>query len=107
MAFTKEINIVVKETGLDKVQSQVNELDNSLEDLSGTQKSLVKGMQSSTNSVLENGGAMGLLNDATGGLAMTVKDAVEASVLFTKSQKAAAIAQGFYTTVVGSSTGCI
>jgi DNA repair exonuclease SbcCD ATPase subunit len=38
---------------------------------------------------------------------MTVKDAVEASVLFTKSQKASAIAQGFYTTVVGSSTGAM
>jgi hypothetical protein len=30
-------------------------------------------MKDSSLSVLENGGAMGLLNDATGGLAMTVK----------------------------------
>lgn len=107
MAITKEINIVVKETGLDAVQKQVNSLDNSLEDLSGTQKGLVSSMKGSTNSVLENGGAMGLLNDATGGLAMTVKDAVEASVLFTKSQKIATITQGIYTTVVGTSTGAM
>ena len=92
MAITKEVNIVVKEIGLDKVQNQVNKLENSIEDLSDTQVGLAKSMQSSSNSVLENGGAMGLLNDATGGLAMTVKDAVEASVLFTKSQKAASMA---------------
>ncbi len=107
MAIEKQINIVVKETGLDTVQKQVNSLDNSLEDLSSTQKGLVTSMKGSTNSVLENGGAMGLLNDATGGLAMTVKDAVEASVLFTKSQKAAAIGQSIYTTVVGTSTGAM
>jgi hypothetical protein len=107
MAITKEINVVVKETGLDTVQKQVNKLDSSLENLSDTQAGLVKSMQNSSNSVLENGGAMGLLNDATGGLAMTVKDAVEASVLFTKSQKVAAITQGIYTTVVGTSTGAM
>jgi len=107
MAITKEINIVVKETGLDTVQKQVNKLDSSLENLSDTQEGLAKSMQGSSNSVLENGGAMGLLNDATGGLAMTVKDAVEASVLFTKSQKASALWQGIYTTVVGTSTGAM
>jgi len=107
MAIEKVINIVVKETGLDTVQKQVDSLDNSLEDLSGTQKGLASSMKGSTNSVLENGGAMGLLNDATGGLAMTVKDAVEASVLFTKSQKIATITQGLYTTVVGTSTGAM
>jgi len=105
--ITKEINIVVKETGLDTVQKQVNKLDSSLENLSDTQEGLSKSMQSSSNSVLENGGAMGLLNDATGGLAMTVKDAVEASVLFTKSQKLSAMWQGIYTTVVGTSTGAL
>jgi hypothetical protein len=41
-------------------------------------------MKESSLSVLENGGAMGLLNDATGGMAMTVKDAVEATALFAK-----------------------
>jgi len=107
MALEKQINIVVKETGLDAVQKQVNKLDNSLEDLSKTNSNVVKSMGDSSNAVLDNGGAMGLLNDATGGLAMTVKDAVEASVLFTKSQKLASIQQAIYSTVVGTSTGAM
>jgi len=107
MPIEKIINVVVKEQGLDAVEKKVNKLDSSLENLSDTQEGLAKSMQGSSNSVLENGGAMGLLNDATGGLAMTVKDAVEASVLFTKSQKASALWQGIYTTVVGTSTGAM
>lgn len=107
MAITKEVNIVVKETGLDQVQKQVNKLDASLENLSDTNKDVTKSMGESSSAVLDNGGAMGLLNDATGGLAMTVKDAVEASVLFTKSQKLSAMWQGVYTTVVGTSTGAL
>lgn len=107
MALEKQINIVVKETGLDAVQKQVNKLDNSLDDLSKTNSNVVKSMGDSSNAVLDNGGAMGLLNDATGGLAMTVKDAVEASVLFTKSQKLASIQQAIYSTVVGTSTGAM
>lgn len=107
MAVTKEINIVVKETGLDEVNKKVNKLENSVESLEDQQRSLSKSMGDSSQSVLDNGGAMGLLNDATGGLAMTVKDAVEASWLFTKSQKAAAIQQSIATTVVGTSTGAM
>ncbi len=107
MAIEKVVNIVVKETGIADLTKKVNALENSIEGVEDAQAGLAKSMKGSTNSVLENGSAMGLLNDATGGLAMTVKDAVEASVLFTKSQKASAIAQGFYTTVVGSSTGAM
>lgn len=107
MAITKEVNIVVKETGLDEVNKKVNKLETSVESLEDQQRSLSKSMGDSSQSVLDNGGAMGLLNDATGGLAMTVKDAVEASWLFTKSQKAAAIQQSIATTVVGTSTGAM
>lgn len=107
MAIEKEINIVVKEVGLDEVNKKVNKLENSVDALENQQKSLAKSMGSSTQSVLDNGGAMGLLNDATGGLAMTVKDAVEASWLFTKSQKAASIQQAISTTVIGTSTGAL
>jgi len=107
MAIEKQINIVVKETGIDSVNKKVSQLDTSLEGLQTTQKSLAKSMGESSNSVLENGGAMGLLNDATGGLAMTVKDAVEATALFAKNSKIAAMAQAFYTTVVGTSTGAM
>ena len=49
-------------------------------------------LKSNANAVLENGGAMGLLNDLTGGYAMMVKDAVEASALFIKAKKADAVA---------------
>ena len=107
MAIEKQINIVVKETGIDSVNKKVSQLDTSLEGLQTTQKGLAKSMGESSNSVLENGGAMGLLNDATGGLAMTVKDAVEATALFAKNSKLAAMAQAFYTTVVGTSTGAM
>lgn len=107
MAIEKVVNIVVKETGISELTKKVDALENSIEGVEDAQQGLSKSMKSSSSAVLENGGAMGLLNDATGGLAMTVKDAVEASVLFTKSQRAAAIAQGFYTTVVGTSTGAM
>ncbi len=107
MAITKEVNIVVKESGLDEVNKKVNKLENSVESLEDQQRSLSKSLGDSSQSVLDNGGAMGLLNDATGGLAMTVKDAVEASWLFTKSQKAAAIQQSIATTIVGTSTGAM
>lgn len=107
MAIEKVVNVVVKETGLDEITKKMDALENSIEDVEGAQQGLSKSMKSSATSVLDNGGAIGLLNEATGGLASTVKDAVEASGLFTKSQKAAAIAQGFYTTVVGTSTGAM
>jgi len=107
MAIEKQINIVVKETGIDKVNKQVDELNSSLNKVSKTNDGVAKSMGDSSNAVLENGGAMGLLNDATSGLAMTVKDAVEASVLFTKSQKLASIQQAIYSTVVGTSTGAM
>jgi len=85
----------------------IDDVDKSLDNLANTNKTVIKSMGDSSNAVLENGGAMGLLNDATGGLAMTVKDAVEASVLFTKSQKLASIQQAIYSTVVGTSTGAM
>jgi len=107
MAIEKVVNVVVKDTGTSELTKKMNALETSIEGVDDAQDSLAKSTKSSSTAVLENGGAMGLLNDATGGLAMTVKDAVEASVLFTKSQRAAAIAQGFYTTVVGTSTGAM
>lgn len=97
MAITKEVNIVVKEKGLDEVNKKVNKLENSLDDLSDAQKNTSDTTQNLSSSVLDNGGAMGLLNDATGGLAMTVKDASEALVLFTKGSKLHTIATNLMT----------
>lgn len=107
MAIEKVVNVVVKETGLDELTKKVDKLEESIENVEKTQEGFRKSLKNSANSVLENGGAIGLLDEVTGGYATKVKDAVEASGLFTKSQKAAAITQGFYTTVVGTSTGAM
>lgn len=87
--------------------SKIDKLDSSLSNLNSTNAGVAKGMKESTSSVLENGVAMGLLNDLTGGLAMTVKDAVEATALFAKESKIATFVQGLYSTVVGTSTGAM
>jgi hypothetical protein len=103
----KVVNIKVQETGFDDLNAKVNRLENSLEDLEQQNQSLRGSFASSGKSVLDNGGAMGLLNDVTGGLAMTVKDAVEATDLFTKSTKAQTVFQKIATTVIGTSTGAM
>lgn len=82
-------------------------LDSSLGTLTGTTKKLGKEMGETTTSVLENGGAMGLLNDLTGGLAMTFKDSVEALALFSKESKIGMAIQTAYSFVVGASTGAM
>lgn len=107
MSYDKEIVINVKQEGLDETLKKVNKLDSSLDDLGDTNKELSKTMDGTKQSVLDNGGAMGLLNDATGGLAMTVKDAVEASALFAKESKVGMAVQKAYTTVMGTSTGAM
>lgn len=100
MAITEEIIINVTDNGLDDAISKTNTLASASRGLAGE-------MKNTGNSVLENGGAMGLLNDATGGYAMMVKDAVEASVLFTKSQKVLAIQQKVMAFATGTSTGAL
>jgi len=107
MAIEKDIIINVKEQGVDELQSKVSKLDTSLENLEDTNKNLSKTMEGTQQSVLDNGGAMGLLNDATGGLAMTVKDAVEASALFAKESKMGMAVQRAYTFVMGASSGAM
>jgi len=107
MAIKEEIIVEVSEDGLDSTLSKVNALGKASKNTSEAAKDMSKSISGSANSVLENGGAIGLLDEATGGYATKVKDAVEASTLFTKSQKSAAIMQAFYTTVVGTSTGAM
>jgi len=100
MAIVEEIRINVVDSGLDDAISKTNTL-------ASATKNVAKEMSNTGNSVLENGGAMGLLNDATGGYAMMVKDAVEASVLFTKSQKILALQQKVMAFATGTSTGAL
>lgn len=101
--ITKVIVIDVEDNAsqdLTTIDRQLKSIDNTTQDLTDTQKK-------NTQGVLENGGAMGLLNDLTGGYAMMVKDAVEASELFSKEGKIATAIQAGYATVVGTSTGAM
>lgn len=100
MAYKEEIIIDVIQNGLDDANDKLKNLKLNTDSFTSANKNLGA-------SVLENGGAMGLLNDATGGLAMTIKDGVEAMVLFTKGSTLASAAQKAYTAVVGASTGAM
>lgn len=87
------------QSNADQVQGDVNNLNSAIDktvastdnQTSSTTKS-TSAFKSNANAVLENGGAMGLLNDLTGGYAMMVKDAVEASALFLGAKKADTVA---------------
>jgi hypothetical protein len=104
MAIEKKIDIIVD---VSDAVTDVNKLDNSMKALDKTTQSLGSSQQATRQNVLDNGGAMGLLNDATGGLAMTFKDAVEASSLFGKQSKIGIATQKAYAFVMGTSTGAM
>jgi len=92
----KVIQIDVKvNSNVDAITQDIQQLTGAIDDttqstkeLKSSQDQLGNTMKSSGGAILDNGGAMGLLNDATGGLAMTIKDAVEALELFTSGNKA-------------------
>ncbi len=107
MAIEKVVNITVNTKGSGQAIAQTEKLNQKFKQLQATTGELKTGLKESSNAVLENGGAMGLLNDLTGGMAMTVKDAVEATALFTKGTTIATTAQKVYTLVVGSTTGAL
>lgn len=81
-----EIKVVADNTGeIEKLTNQINSLKADLDKLnskydssSSSVKKFDEANRNSRKSVLDNGGAMGLLSAATGGLAMDFKDAVEA-----------------------------
>jgi hypothetical protein len=104
MAIEKKIDIIVD---VSDAVTDVNKLDTSMKALDKTTQSLGSTQTQTKQAVLDNGGAMGLLNDATGGLAMTFKDAVEASSLFGKQSKIGIATQKAYTFVMGTSTGAM
>lgn len=87
MAIEKQINIVVSTKGNEKAEANIEKLNASVKSLNQTNKDATKESKNFGNAILDNGGAMGLLNDVTGGLAMTVKDAAEATALFSKEGK--------------------
>lgn len=92
---------------LGNINTELGKVDNSIKDVDKSTEKLTSTQNKNTQSVLDNGGAMGLLNDLTGGYAMMVKDAVEASALFTKESKIGMAVQTSYSAVVGTSTGAM
>lgn len=76
------INIFVKSDSandaLNSVNNNLQKVDNNTSKLSNTNAKFEQSNNRVKKSVLDNGGAMGLLGAATGGLAMDFKDAIEA-----------------------------
>jgi len=97
MAIERIIDIIVNETGADVAEKSVRSLESSIESLETETGNLSGSLDSNKQSLLDNGGAMGLLNELTGGYAMTAKDAVEASALFTKQSIVGQAAIKLYT----------
>lgn len=84
----KKVDIIF-ESNADQTAKEINSLNSTIDDtakatdrVTDSSKKFTKAQESTLHSVQANGGAMGLLNDVTGGLAMTFKDAYEASSLF-------------------------
>jgi len=96
MAEKKVIELEIK-SNFTVANKNIKDLDTSLNKLENSTDNVTGSMKESSLSVLENGGAMGLLNDATGGVAMTVKDAVESLDLFSKGSKIATAATSLQT----------
>ena len=87
----------------DNASSGLNKIDKGLTKVTQSTKTLTKETTSTTKAIAENGGAMGLLNELTGGLAMTFKDAGEATALFggkLKGLRGAIIASGIGALVI-------
>lgn len=109
MSDVRNVQIIF-DTNAEDVNNQIKNLNDSVDDVSDstdnaikTQDGFTKSLASNSNAVLENGGAMGLLNDLTGGYAMMVKDAVEASALFITKKKADTVATTVLTTATVTS----
>ena len=92
------------EAGVTGLTNDLNGLDTSTTKVTGSTKLQTDALNTNKQSVLENGGAMGLLNDLTGGYAMMLKDAVEASTLFTKGSVLASAAQKALAWATGGAT---
>ena len=68
-------------TALVSTEKNLNKVDASTTKVTQSTKTMTKETHNATEAVVKNGGAIGLLNDLTGGLAMVFKDASEAMEL--------------------------
>ena len=99
LAAQRELN---KE--LNHVKDSIKDQNLSVKQLKVQQKSLSKGTNDLTNDLVSNGGAMGILNNLTGGLAQQFKDSYEAISLSSKGLsgfRKAMLATGIGALVVG------
>lgn len=106
MPIEKEINIIARDN-LDLSGDRAVKLGKSLKVIETNNKGVSKSFKESGTAILENGGAMGLLSELTGGYAMQAKDAVEALGLFNKGTVISTNLQKAYTAVVGTTTGAL
>jgi len=91
-------------TELNHVKDSIKDQNLSVKELKVQQKSLGKGTNDLTSDLVSNGGAMGILNNLTGGLAQQFKDSYEAISLSSKGLsgfKKAMLATGIGALVVG------
>lgn len=110
MANTEKVDVDIHfNSNANQATQDVNQLVTAIGDVSDAQGQATKSIQdhakalkSNSLAVLENGGAMGLLNDLTGGYAMMIKDVVEASALFTNSKKIDTVATEASTVATGA-----
>lgn len=78
-------NIEIKfTTNAEETKGKVDKLNKSVEDTAKVTKEASKSTDGLTESVTSNGGAMSILDSVTGGYASRLKDAIEATNLFTK-----------------------
>jgi len=73
-----DLNKIISVNIDDNASAGLKKVDQNLTKVTQSTKNLTKETKSHTQSVVDNGGAMGILNELTGGLAMTFKDASEA-----------------------------
>jgi hypothetical protein len=68
-------------TALVSTEKNLNKVDTSTTKVTQSTKTMTKETHNATSAIVKNGGAMGVLNELTGGLAMTFKDVSEAMEL--------------------------
>ena len=83
----KVVEVELKTVGAEEAVADINDVSQSLNKLEKQEKGTAQQTEQLTTKVSENGGAMGILNQLTGGMAQTFKDAGEAVGLTGKSLK--------------------
>ena len=104
--MAKKVTVQLQTVGADSAVKDIEKVNGSLDKLNTSQKQTTQSSEQLTTRVSENGGAMGLLNQLTGGMAQTFKDAGEAVGLTNKSLKGlkgAILATGIGVLVIGLS----